>query len=220
MRRNLPLVRGVYRVLERTILPIILAWGGTPDSLTWLGLLVSFLAGLAFLWTPILAAVLILAAGLCDILDGLVARRQGLAGPRGAFLDSVLDRYGEVFLYSGAWAYLYVHTPYRVWGAILAMGAVVGALMVSYTRARGEGVGVACTDGIFQRAERLITLAMCGLFDPLAPGIFILVALALVTLGGNLTAVYRFWKIRSELSRREGSSREKSAPVSPEQESR
>jgi CDP-diacylglycerol--glycerol-3-phosphate 3-phosphatidyltransferase len=217
MRRDQGLARGVYRILERSVLPKILAHGGTPDSLTWLGLFISLVAGLAFLWSPIPAAILILVSGLLDILDGMVARHQGSAGPRGAFLDSVLDRYGEVFLYTGAWAYLYIHTPFRVWSVILAIGAVAGSLMVSYTRARGESLGVSCTDGIFQRAERLITLAVCGFLDPLAPGTLIMVALGVVTVGGNLTAIYRFWKIHAQLARRDDDRDAESKQAGPEQ---
>lgn len=220
MRRDLPLVRGVYRLLERTVLPTILSRGITADRLTWLGLIISLLAGLAFLWSPIAAAILILVSGLCDLLDGLVARHQGSAGPRGAFLDSVLDRYSEVFLYSGAWGYLYLHTPYRIWGAVLAMAAVVGSFMVSYTRARGEGLGVSCTDGMFQRAERMITLAVCGFLDQLAPGILIMSALGVVAVGGNLTAAYRFWKVEAELTRRVQSSRDALDPLASEPESK
>ncbi|MEW5725064.1 MAG: CDP-alcohol phosphatidyltransferase family protein [Thermodesulfobacteriota bacterium] len=200
MRRDLAPARLLYRVLERTLLPWLEKSGVSPDGLTVTGVVISGLAGLSFLYSPLLAGCLALLGGLCDALDGFLARATGRTGPRGAFVDSVLDRYAEVFLFLGAWAYLGRHPHLAMPGAAAALAAVFGANMVSYTRARGEGLGVCFQNGLFTRDERLLILAAGALADPLSPGYVVLASLGLVALGANLSALYRYWKIKNLLS--------------------
>ncbi len=121
-----------------------------------------------------LAGWIILFAGTLDILDGRIARKTGRVSRRGAFFDSVLDRYGEVFIFLGFAAH------FR--GSILlavTLLALVGSLMVSYTRARAEGVGVICKVGVMQRPERIVFLGFGAMFSS-----------ALSMLNGTLGANY------------------------------
>src|SRR6185369_14595597 len=92
---------------------------------------------------------LLLFAGSLDIVDGRVARRTNRGSKRGAFLDSVVDRYADALAYLGL-AYFYGGT----WVEWIVLGALVGSFMVSYTRARAEGLGTTCLVGLLQRPER------------------------------------------------------------------
>ncbi len=111
------------------------------------------------------AGLLILLGGVFDIFDGTVARRTGLASPFGAFYDSTLDRLSEIIVYLGL---LSLYNDYRLElgdvGMIYAvMLAMTGSLMISYTRARAEGLGVRCEVGMMQRAERVILIGFAAL---------------------------------------------------------
>ncbi|RMH15623.1 MAG: CDP-alcohol phosphatidyltransferase family protein, partial [Gemmatimonadetes bacterium] len=138
---------------------------------------------------------LVLGGGVADILDGRIARAQGVASGRGAFLDSTLDRFAEV----GAFIGLVVLFRASAVGAALAATALGGSLLVSYARARGESQGVVCKYGVMQRAERLLLVGFGALFDPAVstrwgqgePGLLLLPLLALVAVGTVGTAVYR-----------------------------
>ena len=137
---------------------------------------------------------LILLSGAVDVLDGRIARAQGLASRRGAFLDSTLDRFAEV----GAFVGLAVFYRYSAALTIIVACAMGGSLLVSYARARGESVGVICNVGLMQRAERLLLVGLGGILDPiisqqsnLDPGFLLASALILVAAGAVGTAAYR-----------------------------
>lgn len=130
--------------------------GLSPDSVTVGSLACSMAAGYAVAtghyaiatWTYV-------GAGLLDIVDGRLARYTGKQSASGAFLDSVLDRWGEFFMYAGcAWALR------GSWFAAAALAALGGSMMVSYTRARAEGLGYKPTGGIMQRPERIIVVSL------------------------------------------------------------
>jgi CDP-diacylglycerol--glycerol-3-phosphate 3-phosphatidyltransferase len=115
-------------------------------------------------------------------------------GPRGAFLDSTLDRFAEVFAFVGLAVY-YQTAPAAL--AVVSLG-LGGSLLVSYARARGESVGIVCKVGVMQRAERLLLLGFGGILDPMvaaaagwSEGILLLILLTLVAVGTIGTAVYR-----------------------------
>lgn len=181
-------------------LALRLRW--TPDAITLAGLTVTFAAGLAFAtgWFG-LAGWLVVAGGVLDILDGRVARATGLSRPAGAFLDSTLDRYGDWALFAGL--AVYYGSGWGLWMALLTLG---GSYNVSYARARAEGLGIRCTDGWLQRAERLMFLATLGIATPVlvwgfgvaygAPMLAILIFMALLS---NLTAVTRMRSIYQRL---------------------
>jgi CDP-diacylglycerol---glycerol-3-phosphate 3-phosphatidyltransferase len=107
------------------------------------------------------AGYMILFAGLFDMIDGQVARYGNMTTPFGALYDSVLDRYSELFMFFGICYYLvYYH---YFFGSIMCFVALIGSIMVSYTRARAEGLGIECKDGLMQRPERIITIAFTGI---------------------------------------------------------
>src|SRR5262249_16225063 len=155
-----------------------------PNHLTLIGLGVSLLATAAFIGARIrTGGVLLILAGLCDFFDGSLARASGQVSTFGAFLDSVIDRYSDLAVLLGI-VVLYAHMS-QMRGAIVAMAGLIGSMMVSYTKARAESIGVRCTVGMMERPERMICLIAGALLDLLEPALWVLAVLA------NLTAVQR-----------------------------
>lgn len=160
-----------------------------PNQLTVLGLSCSVVSAAAFAGgRGRLGGFLLILAGALDILDGALARVSGQDSPFGAFLDSVLDRYSDLLVLSGI-----VLLFMRVGGVTevaAALAAVIGTVMVSYTRARAESVGVECRVGLMERGERLLVLIVGALLDLLVPAVWV------VAVGANLTAVHRILHTR------------------------
>jgi len=193
----------------------LLALGLKADHLTALGFLLSLAAGLQFATGQFrIAASVTLAAGICDILDGQIARRSGHATRFGAFLDSTLDRVAEAMLFVGiAWYYTaqlvdMAVNPNRVMAnlqhglepvtfaviAIFAMLALVGSFMVSYTRARAEGLGLECKVGWFERPERMVLIILAGYagLGPVMPAaLLVLVVFSFATAIQRMAHVWR-----------------------------
>jgi len=173
-----------------------------PNTLTYFGFAAGFGVGLFyFLERPFWAMVLIFLCGVFDILDGKVAVNANRKSIFGAILDSSFDRYTEFFMYVGL-AY-HFRTHWTLW---LTFAAFLGSTMVSYTRARAEGLGVDCRVGIMQRAERLVLLfagTAIGLafkiFDPAMTAV-----LAFIALASNVTAVQRLAYVRRYEKRKTG----------------
>ncbi len=177
--------------------------GLSPDFFNFLGAGLGVGAGIAFATGDFaIAGWLVLLGGAADIFDGRIARARGLANKYGEFLDSTLDRFAETFTYTGL-ALRLAHTPWMALSTVLALG---GSMLVSYTRAKGEALGVSCKGGIMQRAERLVLLALAALVDaPLSaragwrPGTILGLAVAVIGVGSLGTAMYRTWVIASRL---------------------
>lgn len=169
--------------------------GVSPDALNVLGVVFGGAAGVAFArGTLSTAGWMIVLGGIADIFDGRIARARGIASHYGAFLDSTLDRFAETFAFFGV--VLYFAGDPRM--ALLAAAALGGSLLVSYTRARGEALGVAVTGGLMQRAERLVLLAIAAIFDPViasqfgwTAGRLLGYAVGVIAAGSLGTAVYR-----------------------------
>ncbi|MGD2121080.1 MAG: CDP-alcohol phosphatidyltransferase family protein [Gemmatimonadota bacterium] len=167
----------------------------SPTFFNILGAAFGAAAGVAFaLGRPILGGWGIFLGGAADVFDGRIARTLGLASPRGAFLDSSLDRFAEVGVFAGLAVYFHGQ-PLPVLMVALSLG---GSLLVSYTRARGESQGVVCKVGVMQRAERLLLLGFAGLLDPSfgqwlnqAPGTLLAWVLGLIAAGTLATAIFR-----------------------------
>jgi CDP-diacylglycerol--glycerol-3-phosphate 3-phosphatidyltransferase len=162
-----------------------------PNVITTLGFLVAIAAGLAFFMGAVrLGGVIVLLAGLFDMLDGRVARETGLASKFGSFYDSTLDRISELVVYAGLLA-VFMGSPYP-WMIYVVFAAAGGALMVSYTRARAEALGIPCKVGLMQRPERVVGLgvgAMLGL-KALLVVLSALAALSILTAIERIFAVY------------------------------
>lgn len=197
--------RFLRRFLEGYLVAPLARRGVAPDQLTAASLALSALAGLLALGAPVAAGVSLLLAGLLDGLDGSLARATGRASRAGAFLDSTLDRYGEFLVLLGVWGRL-AGLGLPGWGGFLALVALQGALMVSYTRARAEGLGHGLRGGVFERPERLLAIA-AGLLTTageeawgLVPGTVLLGTLAILGAGANATAVRRILRGRAALT--------------------
>jgi CDP-diacylglycerol--glycerol-3-phosphate 3-phosphatidyltransferase len=163
--------------------------GLTPNMVTMLGLLGNtvgayFLARGEFLTGGILVAVMT----PIDALDGTMARLRGEASDWGAYVDSVSDRYSELIIYGG----LLYHflTVGDVTGGMLTFGAAAGSVLVSYVKARAEGLGYDAKVGLLTRAERYIVLAPSLVFG------FVYIGLGILAVFANITAVQRVWYVR------------------------
>lgn len=170
------------------------AVGITANGVTVIGVLLALPAAWGFAVGRFqLAFWFLLGSSLCDMLDGAVARARGGSGTRfGAALDSTLDRYGEGVVFGGVLLGL-VTRDAPVWLIWTAMLAGVASFLVSYVRARAEGLGLSCEVGILERPERMILLLVLALLgDRAAIWILpILAVLAHVTFGQRLVHVWR-----------------------------
>ncbi len=168
---------------------VLVRFDVSPNLITVLALLAGIAAGALFaLDSPGWAAVLIFICGALDVIDGKVAVKAGKKSLYGAIFDSTLDRYSEFFIYFGL-AY-YFRGRWPMW---IPFFTFLGSTMVSYTRARAEGLGIECRVGFMQRAERMILLVLGTLigmifriFDPAM--IVVLTAIAVIS---NVTAIDR-----------------------------
>lgn len=175
----------------------------SPTAFNLMGVFFGVAAGYLFATGRVnLGGWAVLMGGAADVLDGRIARAQGLEGPRGAFLDSTLDRFAEV----GAFAGLAVYFQDSVLATVIVVMALSGSLLVSYTRARGESQGIICKVGIMQRAERLLLVGFGGVLDAaiaawtgLQGGTPLLILLLFVSVGTLGTAAYRTVWIASRL---------------------
>ncbi|MCL7979079.1 MAG: CDP-alcohol phosphatidyltransferase family protein [marine benthic group bacterium] len=172
-------------------------WRVHPNTLSTIGFLITCSSGFFFHSHHVrTAGILILLGGIFDLFDGTVARRTGLASPFGAFYDSTLDRLSEIAVYLGL---LSLYNDYRLElgdvGTIYAiMLAMAGSLMISYTRARAEALGIHCTVGLMQRAERVILIGLAALaFGEDGNGIVLKVVIYVLAVLTNLTVIQRIW---------------------------
>lgn len=155
-----------------------------PNHLTVLGLGVSLLAALAFArGRERLAGSLLILSGLFDFFDGSLARLSGQVTPFGAFLDSVIDRYSDLVVLLGL-LLLFIRAG-RSSEILMTMAALLGTVMVSYTKARAQSIGVACEIGLMERPERQICLIAGALLGLLPLALWVLAILA------NFTAIQR-----------------------------
>jgi len=172
-----------------------------PNVVSTLGFIITCSSGYFFHQHHVrIAGFLILLGGLFDLLDGTVARRTGLASAFGAFYDSTLDRLSEIVVYLGL---LSLYNDYRLVlgdvGMIYAiMLAMAGSLMISYTRARAEGLNVDCYVGLMQRPERVILIGVAALAGGESvmfghSGFMLRTAIILLAVLTNLTVIQRIW---------------------------
>ena len=148
----------------------------TPNAVTWIGFFITAGAAVLIVTGHLLAAgIVVVAAGLFDMLDGALARVTGRVTRFGAVLDSTLDRLCEAMLLL-ALAYVFARDNETVWSLLCGI-AMLGSLMVSYIRARIEGLGVECKAGIFTRPERVIIMALGLLLSSLNYALVIAVGL-------------------------------------------
>lgn len=166
-----------------------------PNTITMISAIIVVGAGAAFaLDQPRLGALWLLLSGLLDILDGQVARRGGMVSTFGAFFDSTLDRIGEAVLFAGIAIYFMIAPAQAVpvLGVLLSIAALTGSFLVSYARARAEGLGVDCRVGLAQRPERVLGVGAPTMFFGAGPhGILLLVIIALLAVLSWVTVIQR-----------------------------
>lgn len=184
-----PVIKGMIRI------------GFTPNLVTTIGFVLNIAATIMLLYaagemtgsTSIVgwSGAVILFAGLFDMMDGRLARISNMSSMFGALWDSTLDRYSELFTLFGIAMYLILNS--WVTGGVLTFLAMVGSVMVSYVRARAEGLGIECKVGLMQRPERVVLTSLgailCGIFDNLW---FLVVPIVIIAILANITA---FWRI-------------------------
>lgn len=213
------LQQGIYCVINPFV-KFLIRIGVTPNMVTTVGLLGNIAAAALLVYAgytgseydmnyPLVtwAGAIIILFSLFDMLDGQVARLGNMVSTFGAMYDSVLDRYCELFTLGGISYYL-IQTGY-VGGALITFIALVGSVMVSYVRARAEGLGLECKIGFMQRPERVVVTSI----GALATGIvgmnvnpadfdatYILIAcMAVIAVFANITAFARVNHARKQL---------------------
>jgi len=187
------LTRTIGRYLSWPVdrLAAVLAPTGIPPNvITWAALVANLWAGVLFALGRFAAGGgMMIVAGLCDLLDGPVARRQKRVSMFGGFLDSILDRYADLILFLGLLVYYARVNRFRY--AVLAGAAMAGAVMVSYAKARAESLVPAREVGFWERPERLVLMILGALSNRMPLVLWIL------AIGPNITVVHRIvhtWK--------------------------
>ncbi|HEX8954108.1 MAG TPA: CDP-alcohol phosphatidyltransferase family protein [Polyangia bacterium] len=199
----------------------LVRWRVTPNALTFASFVVACFSALFFATGNFGAGGwLYLLTGILDILDGRIARATGKVTKGGAFFDSVMDRYAELVVFGGLAIY------YRgSWAIYVALVAAVGSVMVSYTRARGEALGVEVNIGTMQRPERLFYLGVISGLSPIVETMFghgslppfvpVVVALGLLGASANVTAIRRISHTLARLDGRGLPPRDEKGPEAP-----
>ena len=189
-------VKEAVRGILAPVVKLAIALHLTPNTITVIGLLITVMAAalIAGGWLLVGAAVLT-AGSLLDAVDGALARAQGGGTAFGSFLDSTLDRASEAILYIGIAAWFLNTLADPAWPVLAVFIALGGSFMVSYARARAEGIGLTASVGLAPRTERLVLgivgVALAGLgFTPILIGILVLVAALTV-----VTVVQRIWHV-------------------------
>ncbi|GCF11925.1 CDP-alcohol phosphatidyltransferase family protein [Dictyobacter arantiisoli] len=184
------------RSLAAQIVSPLANLGISPNTFTLIGLLLSFVTAMVIGQGWLVAGgLLVLFTGIFDLFDGATARLRNLATTFGAFFDSTLDRYSEAIILSGLLFYALLHPAIKdplwfmgnvqIWMIALIYISMVGSLMVSYTKARAEGLGIECKTGLLARPERVVVLAIGLLFG------LTMWALLVLAIFSNITAVER-----------------------------
>lgn len=187
-------VRMVFKSLLDPAIPFLVKLGVTPAVATIIGLVITILGSL-FVWKGnyLTGGIILIAGSLFDAVDGSIARLTNTSSKGGAALDSVMDRVGEIVVLTAVLAgkagsehdsLLYI-IP-------MAMG---GSLLVSYVRARAEGLGIECKVGLFTRTERLVLVIAGIIFSSFWGSIVVVWACAVIAAGSWLTALQRLLKV-------------------------
>ena len=222
---------GCTRVLDAIVRTIARSRFITPNILTLVGLLINvFCAWLYGLGYFVEGGLVLILANVFDMLDGRVARLQGRVTRFGAFFDSVIDRYSDLIVFVGIMVYYARDTSAHSTLYVALTGIVlIGSVMVSYSRARAEGLDIACKVGFLERPERVVLLIIGSLtevspatYDAVAAGVSPVVAeilffkmravLWVMAVLSHWTVIHRVYHTRDELQRAEG---QPAPPMSP-----
>lgn len=196
----------IYKIIDPLIKGMIKI-GMTPNTVTTIGFLLNILSAAIFVYAGTvgdektflyvgIGGGILLFASLFDMLDGRLARVGNMATEFGAFYDSVLDRYSELVTLFGI-VFLLFNKLY-FWSAIVTFVALIGSIMVSYVRARAEGLDIECKVGLMQRPERVVLTSLgalfCGIFggiEAFDPMYILIVPMWIIAILANYTAFVR-----------------------------
>ncbi len=195
----------LQKLIYTLINPIIegmIKMGITPNMVTTIGFIGNVIAAFLFIHasqlTPLSmgfswigwGGAILLFSGLFDMMDGRLARLGNMSTTFGAFWDSTLDRYSELFSLFGIT--LYLMTASGIWAGVITFLALVGSIMVSYVRARAEGLGIECKVGLMQRPERVVVTALAAIITGMTSSLWWLIGgMALIAVLANITAFWR-----------------------------
>lgn len=178
------------RRIEIPLLPVLKKIKVSPNALTLAGFFITSAGAFVLANNFRVGGAIIVFGSIFDSLDGMVARASGRTSLLGAYLDSVLDRYSDAFIFLGA-AY---HLRANPVAAALSLGSLAGAYLVSYTRARAEGLGVECKVGIMERPERIIIITAGAIFGFIIPALWVLLVFT------HITAIQRILHTKKMMS--------------------
>ena len=164
-----------------------------PNYLTFIGLVINIVAACFFGYATaentqrmfLYAGLVIIGAGIFDMVDGRVARATGQVTQFGGFFDSVIDRYSDIALYFGL--LVYYARGNRFFYVVLTAIAMTCSIMISYTRARAESLIGQCKVGFMERPERVVLVIIGALFNKMAPVLWI------ISVIGTITVIHRIW---------------------------
>lgn len=208
--------QGIYRIIDPAI-HLMIRLHITPNMITTIGFLGNVLAAALFVWSALYrpaddyslvgwAGLIIILFSIFDMIDGRLARVGNMCTTFGAFYDSVLDRFCELFTLSGiAFYFMQLGMPMA---AVVVFLSLIGSIMVSYVRARAEGLDVECKVGLMQRPERVVVTSagaiLCGLFAPAVQDYFdpvwiLLAPQILIAVLANWTVWVRINHVRKQI---------------------
>jgi CDP-diacylglycerol--glycerol-3-phosphate 3-phosphatidyltransferase len=187
-----------FRAVTQPLVDALIRWGIRPNDITTAGTLLVVVSAAAYGsgWIR-LGGALYLVSGIVDTLDGAVARANGQVTKFGAFYDSTLDRVGDGATFMGIAVYFLLAPEdtiaWRQGAVIISMVAIIASLLVSYARARAEGLGIDCKVGMIQRAERIVLLGIPTVLFGAGPlGLILFGILTLLAVTSIITVIQRF----------------------------
>lgn len=196
-------LQNLIYTLINPIIKGMIKMGITPNMVTTIGFVGNVVAAFLFIHASQLMPIsmgfswigwggaILLFSGLFDMMDGRLARLGNMSTTFGAFWDSTLDRYSELFSLFGIT--LYLMTASGIWAGVITFLALVGSIMVSYVRARAEGLGIDCKVGLMQRPERVVVTAFAAIITGLTSNLWWLIGgMTLIAVLANITA---FWRV-------------------------
>ncbi len=192
LRRRLvvPVTTPVVRLIART--------GVSPNTITWLGFLITVVGAVFTAYGYLLVSgLIVILAGLFDTLDGALARQTNRITRFGGALDSILDRLSEAVILFGIMVFFFRTKNEPVMSVLLANMTLIGSYMVSYVRARAEGLGVKCEVGISTRPERVAVIALGLIFNQLVIALVVVAVTSFFTAGQRLLYVWQQTKNNS-----------------------
>ncbi|MCS7215811.1 MAG: CDP-alcohol phosphatidyltransferase family protein [Thermodesulfovibrio sp.] len=177
--------------LDKPLAPLAKTFPVNPNIITFIGMIITSSSGFVIPFNLFLGGILILTGGVFDLIDGIVARVNGRTTKFGALLDSTLDRIADGFIFLGiAWHFFNVNDNI---GVVITILCMIASFLISYVRARSEGLGISCNVGIIERPERIIFLAFGCLSS------FLFLTLLILTILSWITVIQRIFHAHKKL---------------------